>query len=68
MYGNFEGWLRTNGYPWETYEDSKARYRDLYGEDQDLPVAETPSYTYEPEVEEEEEEGGFLDALGDAGE
>ena len=64
MYGSFEGWLQTNGYPWETYEDAKARYRSLYGEDEDFPVAEAPSYTFEPQ-EPEEEERGFLDILSE---
>ena len=68
MYGSFEGWVQSNGYPWETYEDAKARYTSLYGEDEETPVAETPAYTYEPEVEEKEEGTGFLDALGDSGE
>ena len=68
MYGNFEGWLQSNGYPWETYEESRERYERLYGEDEpEVELTKSPAYTFEPEVE-EEEEGGFLSALGDAGE
>jgi len=62
MYGSFEGWVQSNGYPWETYEDAKARYRSLYGEDEEIPVAEAPTYTFEPE-EPKEEEQGFLDTI-----
>tara|TARA_R110000803_G_scaffold72317_2_gene135990 strand:+ start:1482 stop:9860 length:8379 start_codon:yes stop_codon:yes gene_type:complete len=62
MYGNFEGWLQDNGYPWESFEESRARYESLYGEDdKEVQLTSTPAYTYEPEEEPEEE--GFLDSF-----
>jgi len=62
MYGSFEGWVQSNGYPWETYEESRARYESLYGEDEEeVELVDTPTYTYEPK--EPEEEQGFLDTI-----
>ena len=68
MYGNYQAWVESNGQPWESPEESRARYESLYGEDdeEEVQLTSTPAYTYEPEEEPEGE--GFLSHLGDTGE